>query len=92
MRLLGPVAAIAIAFGVAACTVPPEQRARDVCTAVCNCVEIGTSNQTDCVEMCIPQIGPISDDCLTCVYENSMTCSKLLNDCEASCDPQQPMP
>ena len=94
MRLLGmsTVAAIALALGLVACTVPPEQRARDVATAYCNCVEVGHSAVDKCIEMLIPQIPDVSDECLTCVYENSNSCSNLLDDCTTFCSPQQPQP
>jgi hypothetical protein len=75
---------------VAACTVSPEQRAHDVATAYCNCVEIGTSAREECVEMLVPQLPPISDECLECVYQNSATCSRLLDDCDDICSQSTP--
>lgn len=83
---------VVLVLALAGCTVPPEQRARDVCTAVCNCLEIGTSQVNQCITDCIPDIGTVSDDCLTCVYENSQTCSALFQDCEQLCSSQQPTP
>jgi len=84
MRLMVMIV-VGLALG---CTVPPEQRARDVCTAYCDCIETGTSKVTACIDMCIPQIPTVSDDCLTCVYTNSQSCTTLLNDCTNLCDNQ----
>ena len=86
MRFHG-IAVVMLALGVAACTVPPEQRARDVCTAGCNCTETGTANVNTCIDECIPTLTNVSDECLNCVYENSATCSKLVSDCEDLCKP-----
>lgn len=83
---------IVLVLALAACTVPPEQRARDVCTAVCNCLEVGTPQINTCITDCIPDIGNVSDDCLTCVYENSQSCSALFQDCEQLCSSQPPQP
>lgn len=85
---LHTIAIAMLALGVAACTVPPEQRAHDVCTAVCTCAEVGTANVNTCVDECVPQFPDVSDDCLTCVYENSATCSKLQTDCQKPCRQQ----
>jgi hypothetical protein len=93
MRLHGmAIAMLSIALGVAACTVPPEQRSRDVATAYCRCTETGNTAVDKCVEMLIPAIPNVSDECLDCVYQNSATCSALLNDCTNLCDPQQNPP
>jgi hypothetical protein len=86
MRFVG-VMFVALLMG--ACTVPPEQRSRDVCTAFCNCFTVGTSAVANCIEQCIPDIPNVADDCLTCVYENSQQCSVLERDCNDLCAPQQ---
>src|SRR5688500_15424083 len=92
MRLLGMSTVAVIALALAGCDVPPEQRSRDVCTAYCGCIESGNSAVAECVDECIPEIPVVSDDCLTCVYENSQMCGSLLDDCTDICDPQQPTP
>jgi hypothetical protein len=93
MRQLGmsTFAVLVVAIAVAGCDIPPDQRSRDVCTVVCNCLETGTNARAECVEMCIPDIPTVSDDCLTCVYENSASCSTLFRDCEDMCDQSTPL-
>src|SRR5262245_19879915 len=91
MRLHG-IAIAMFALGVAACTVPPEQRSRDVATAYCKCTQTGQSAVDMCIDQLVPMIPNVSDDCLDCVYQNSATCSSLLNDCTNLCDPQQNTP
>jgi hypothetical protein len=80
---------------LAACEVSPEQRARDVCTAACDCVETTPSKVELCVTMCIAQApAMIPDACLDCVYQYSQSCTNLFQQCFAqdmACDePQQP--
>lgn len=87
MRLIG----VSFVLALVACTVPPEQRARDVCTALCNCVEIGSTQVQACVDDCVPDIGDVSDDCLTCVYSHSQMCGSLFEDCDDMCT-SQPTP
>lgn len=91
MRLTG-IAIAVFALGVAACTVPPEQRSRDVATAYCKCIKTGDTAVSMCIDDLIPMLPDVSDDCLNCVYQNSATCSSLLNDCTNLCDPQQNTP
>ena len=91
MRLHGLAIAM-LALGVAACTVPPEQRAHDVATAYCRCIKTGETAINTCIDMLVPDLTNVSDECLDCVYTNSATCSSLLNDCTNLCDPQQNTP
>jgi hypothetical protein len=90
MRLLGMSIASALLLVVAACEVSPEQRAHDVANAYCSCVEVTPSAIEECTDMLEPQLPPISDDCLQCVYQNSATCSKLLDDCDDICSQSTP--
>lgn len=83
---------VVLVLVLAACTVPPEQRARDVCTALCDCTEIGTPQVDACITACIPDIGTVSDDCLTCVYSNSQMCGTLFAACTDMCTSPQPTP
>jgi len=92
MRLHGmAIAMLSFVLSTTACTVPPEQRSRDVATAYCKCVEVGTSAVDTCIEMLVPRIPNVSDDCLTCVYENSATCASLLTDCQTLCGQNTPL-
>lgn len=76
---------------LAACTQSPEQKAQDLCTAVCDCEETLPSKQTECVDKCV-QTAPatISDDCINCIYTYSQSCGDLLPQCIDKC--QQPTP
>ena len=83
---------VVLVLVLAACTVPPEQRARDVCTALCDCTEITTPQINACITDCLPDIGTVSDDCLTCVYSHSQMCDSLFADCTTLCTSPQPTP
>jgi len=61
-----------------------EQRARTVCTAYCDCF-VTAGGVDACVEDCIPDIPPVSDECLQCVYESSQTCATLDEQCTDLC-------
>jgi hypothetical protein len=78
---------VAIVSGlVSGCfAIPPEQKARDVCTAYCDCLVAPTRVEACVVEDCLPAIQPVSDPCLDCVYASSQTCSMLFDDCTALC-------
>jgi hypothetical protein len=83
---------VVLFFVLTACTVPPEQRAHDVCTAFCDCVEIATPQVDACVADCVPDLGTVSDDCLTCVYSHSQMCGTIFDDCTDMCTSPQPTP
>jgi hypothetical protein len=71
---------------VAGCfTIPPEQKARDVCTAFCDCFAPATQLESCIVDDCLPDIPPVSDPCLDCVYANSQMCGELVNQCLDLC-------
>jgi hypothetical protein len=64
--------------------ITPEQKARDVCTAFCDCLV--PTNADRCVtEQCLPQLPPVSDPCLNCVYANSQQCGDLVDQCSNLC-------
>lgn len=81
MRLIG----VSFALALVACDVPPQQRAQDVCTAFCDCSETTTPQVNACITDCVPDIGTVTDDCLTCVYARSQTCGPLFDDCLSMC-------
>lgn len=84
MRLIG----VSFVLALVACTVPPEQAARDVCTALCDCTETSMPQIEACVVDCVPDVGTISDDCLSCVYARSQMCGALFEDCIPMCTGQ----
>ena len=63
----------------------PVQDAEAVATAYCNCL-VSPALVDACVEDVLPEISPVSDACLTCVYQNSQMCSTLIDDCTDLCD------
>ena len=76
---------------LAACNTPPEQEARDLCTALCNCMTASPTLRDECVAECIPDVpAMLPDDCINCIYQYSQSCSDLEAHCEAACDVQQP--
>jgi hypothetical protein len=85
MRLLA-VSLLSL-LAVAGCEITPEQRARDVCNALCACVVPGSPSAVErcVVNDCLPDIPPVSDPCVECVYTNSQRCGDLLDECIALC-------
>ena len=84
MRLVGVSMVAGLLLG--GCNQSQEQRQRDVCMAVCDCVENTPSAVEACiVDDCLPVLPPVSDACLECVYLNSQSCGVLLDECEDPC-------
>lgn len=77
--------AVAVALALAGCTNSPAQNARTVCTAYCECFVPAASVEACIVDDCLPDIPPVSDPCLDCVYENSQMCSALTDECTDVC-------
>jgi len=74
---------------VVGCTQTPADKAQDVCLALCECAEPGAipSVLDDCVsQQCLPQLPPVSDDCLDCVYAHDQVCPEL-DQCTDLCLP-----
>ena len=66
----------------AACDQSPEQRATDVCTAICDCTNDLPCEQQSCTTECIGEVTfTIPDACLDCVYTYSQTCADLFGLC-----------
>ena len=64
------------------------QKADDVCRAFCDCVETGAlaSEIQRCIDKdCLPQLPPVTDTCLACVYQHDQTCPDLYDLCTTSC-------
>jgi len=74
-----------------ACETSPEQQARDLCTAICNCMTASPALVEECIADCVPDV-PVTlpDGCIDCIYQYSQSCSDLESHCEAACDPPQP--
>lgn len=66
----------------------PAQRAETVCNAICDCA-VGTNlpaEVQDCVEMqCLPQLPPVTDECLACVHQHESSCTSLQDACVQLC-------
>jgi hypothetical protein len=62
----------------------PEQDARTVATAYCQC--FFPAMVDTCVDDIVPDISPVSDECVSCVYQNSQMCSTLDDECTDLCD------
>jgi hypothetical protein len=81
-----------VVLWAAACDPSPEQQARDVCTAVCDCTSASPSQVNACVDECVEEIpAALPQACVQCVYQYSQTCSDLFEECITSdlCDAQQ---
>jgi hypothetical protein len=80
----------------AACDPSPEQQARDVCTAFCDCQSALPATVDACIADCVDDIGSVTlpAECVDCVYTHSQTCGDLFTECIQSdlCDPEQPQP
>ena len=69
----------------------PQQRARAVCDAYCECVVTVGQVEQCIVEQCLPALPPVSNECLDCVVQNAQTCSTLDALCTDLCiDNSQP--
>jgi hypothetical protein len=62
-----------------------EQRSRAVCNAYCECFVTAGEVQQCVVEECLPDLPPVSDECLDCVISNSQTCTALGAQCTDTC-------
>ena len=80
---------------VVGCTQPPAEKAHDVCQAYCACVDPGAipSVVDRCVvEQCLPDLPPVSDECLDCVFAHDQVCPELLDQCSDLCLPTMQTP
>jgi hypothetical protein len=67
----------------------PENRAQTVCTEYCECFA-DPGEVDECIVECVPDIPPVSDECLDCVLANSNSCPALEAQCTDLCVGQQP--
>lgn len=87
MRLVMVSFAVLLAWG---CDTPPEQEARDVCTAFCRCQTASPAKIDACVDECAGELPALPDECVDCIYTYSQSCSDLTR-CVPMCeDTQQP--
>jgi len=63
----------------------PVQDAEAVATAYWICI-VSPAMVDACIDDIVPDITPVSDECLTCVFQNSQMCSTLINDCTDLCE------
>lgn len=70
------------------CTQMPAQKADAVCQAYCDCVDPGAipSVVDQCVtQQCLPDLPPVTDACLDCVYAHDQVCGELFDQCTDLC-------
>lgn len=90
MRLVGChrelIALVAVGVMSTACfEESPQQRATAVCTEFCECF-VSAGQVEQCVtEQCLPQIPPVSDECMDCVVTNAQACGALDDQCSDLC-------
>ena len=86
------IALVAASVGSVGCfEETPQQRARAVCNAYCECVVTAGQVEECVVEQCLPVLPPVSDECLDCVISNSQVCAALDAQCTDLCiDNSQP--
>ena len=90
MRLVGSerrlIALVAVGALSAGCfEESPQQRARAVCNAYCECVVTAGMVEQCVVDECLPVLPPVSDECLDCVIANSQACTALDAQCTDLC-------
>lgn len=90
MRLVGCmrelIALVAIGVSSTACfEESPQQRARAVCNAFCECAVTAGQVEQCVAEQCLPIVPPVSDECMDCVVANSQTCGALDSQCTDLC-------
>jgi hypothetical protein len=67
---------------LAACDASPEERAHDLCSAVCNCMSASPAVREACIADCVPDVpADLPDECIGCVYQYSQTCGDLFSQC-----------
>jgi hypothetical protein len=70
------------------CTQTPQEKSQDVCQAYCTCTDPGAvpSVVDDCInQQCLPQLPPVTDQCLDCVFAHDQVCTDLFAQCEDLC-------
>jgi hypothetical protein len=73
---------------LAGCQQTPAEKAQDVCQAYCDCIDPGAPPATEdqCIaQQCLPNIPPVTDDCLDCVFAHDQVCTDLYADCTDLC-------
>ena len=81
---------LALVVVLVGCTQTPQEKSQDVCQAYCSCIEPGglPGQLESCVQtMCLPQLPPVTDACLTCVFEHEQTCPEMYDQCDSLCLP-----
>ena len=77
------------------CTQTPQEKSQDVCQAYCSCADPGAlpSVLDDCIQQqCLPQLPPVSDACLQCVFAHDQVCTDLAAQCTDLCLPANQTP
>lgn len=92
MRLVGWLSVVALGSLAGCFEETPEQRARAVCNAYCECLVSAGEVEQCVVESCLPEIPPVTDACLDCVVQNSQMCGALEAQCTDVCIDDGDMP
>ena len=81
----GLVALVAMSLLVGCFEETAGQRARAVCDAYCECYVTAGEVEQCVAEECLPDLPPVSDECIDCVISNSQTCTALGSQCTDMC-------
>ena len=80
---------------LAGCTQTPGEKAQDVCQAYCSCLDpsaLPSMLDTCIADQCLPQLPPVTDQCLDCVFAHDQACTDLYDQCTELCLPVESTP
>lgn len=80
-----------IAVATLGCDTPQAARDEQACTTLCGCFVPFESQQEACVTDCVGELGPVSEDCASCVNLYANACADLADQCEDACSSAQPL-
>lgn len=84
------VVALAAVGALGGCDTPQVTIDEVACTTVCRCFSTTPAGEDECVTECIGDLGPVAEDCATCINLHATACDTLADDCGALCSPQEP--
>jgi hypothetical protein len=76
-------------IALAGCQITPQEQLVDDCLILCRCESPLPSEQAACEKKC-DVLPPVSDACSQCVEANNTRCDKLIANCDAVCQQQNP--
>lgn len=86
------VGAVGVSAGALAtgCETPQSVQDEIACTTVCRCFSTGGPLDEDaCITECVGDLGPVSDECFTCINTFANECTALAEECSGACGPSQ---